>query len=85
METGGNSYSGRSNVLSLSSGNFSYNTDLFPKQDASNNRVNSKEMFLLVECKFVPVLELDMLIIFLEALVAIVIVGAFIWWTMKGK
>jgi len=42
-------------------------------------------MFLLVECKFVPVLELDMLIIFLEALIAIVIVGAFIWWTMKGK
>ena len=64
---------------------FSYNTDLFPKQDANNNSVNSKEMFLLVECKLYPLLELDMLIIFLEALIAIVIVGAFIWWTMKGK
>ena len=69
----------------MSSGNFSYNTDLFPKQDASNNSVNSKEMFLLVECKLYPLLELNMLIIFLEALIAIVIVGAFIWWTMKGK
>ena len=69
----------------MSSGNVSYNTDLFPKQDASNNSVNSKEMFLLVECKLYPSLELNMLIIFLEALIAIVIVGAFIWWTMKGK
>ena len=69
----------------MSSGDFSYNSDLFPKQDTSNNSVNSKEMFLLVECKLYPLLELDMLIIFLEALIAIVIVGAFIWWTMKGK
>ena len=69
----------------MSSGNFSYKTDLFPEQDASNNSVNSKEMFLLVECNLYPLLELDMLIIFLEALIAIVIVGAFIWWTMKGK
>ena len=69
----------------MSSGNFSYTADLFPKQDASNNSVNSKEMFLLVECKLYPLLELNMLIIFLEALIAIVIVGAFIWWTMKGK
>ena len=69
----------------MSLGNFSCNTDLFPKQDASNNSVNSKEMFLLVECKLYPSLGLDMEIIFLEALIAIVIVGAFIWWTMKGK
>ena len=78
-------YSGRSRISSLSSGNFSYNTDLLLKQDASNSSVNSKEMFLLVECKLYPSHELDMLIIFLEALIAIVIVGVFIWWTMKGK
>ena len=72
-------------MSSLSSGNFLCNTGLFPKQDASNKSVNSKEMFLLVECKLYPLLELNMLIIFLEAVIAIVIVGAFIWWTMKGK
>ena len=55
------------------------------EQDTSNISVISKEMFLLVECKLVPQLELNMLVIFLEALLAIVIVGAFIWWTMRGK
>ena len=82
---GADSCFGRLSTFPLSSGTSSYTTGLFPKQEASNNSVNSKDMFLLVECKLDPLLELDMLIIFLEALVAIVIVGAFIWWTMKGK
>ena len=56
-----------------------------PEQDTNRISVISKERFLLVECKLNLSLELYMLVIFLEALLAIVIVGAFIWWTMKGK